>query len=331
MIPLKRALQLARRSWWAAAVLAAAFGSPATADDPPAGPTVTDEAAIPPLLYVIKVTPTLVYLDAGAEGGAAYGQEYLLLREDPQRRGYAKVGAARAIRLFEGFCIAEITALEPGEEVAVLQRAILRETWDRMAAAAAAGGREMVLAPAAPEARRAPVAGTRSIHVLGGLELGKAIHLREAAGVLVGADEMTDAGIAVRLGKTFARRWRLGLTYRVAGQPLQMADADVTQLAIEADVQLLLRGLGQATPYLGVGGGMHQLSWDAPSGGAGQARGDLNETTYKVGLNIMAGFEVPTGDGWCLLVEGGYQKLKAWDQSIDGSNVRLYAGLGRLF
>lgn len=327
----KRVLELTCRGGLIAAACALALAAPArAADAADEGMSVADQGDAP-LLYVIKVTPALLYLDAGPESGAAMGQDYLILRENGRQGYYVLVGSARVIRLYESFCIAEITGVEEGEEVALLQRAIARDTWDRLAAEAAAEGREVVLAETGERARPRGAAGTRSIHFLGGVELGKAIHLMAANGQLTGADEITDAGVAVRLAKTFARRWRLNLTYRVAGEPLQLADADVTQLAVELDLHLLLRGLGQAAPYLGVGGGLHQLSWDAPASAGAQANADLNETAYKAGLNLVAGLELPSGDGWTLMMEGGYQAVARWNDLIDGSNVRLYLGVGRYF
>ena len=327
----KRVLEMICRGSFAAVACALALTAPARAADVAAEGMVMAEQEDAPLLYVIKVTPTLVYLDAGQQGGAMLNQDYLLLREKGRRGYYILVGSARVIRLYEGFSIAEITGVEEGEEVAVLQRAIARGTWDRLASEAAAEGREVVLSEPEAKGRPGSTAGTRSIHLLGGAELGKAIRLREAGGEIAGADEITDAGVALRLAKTFARRWRLNLTYRAAGEPLQMDDADVTQLAVEVDLHLLARGLGRPGPYVGLGAGMHQLSWDAPASAGTQIGAKLDETAYKVGLNLVAGLEIPSGDGWTLAVEGGYQAVARWNDMIDGSNVRLYVGVGRYF
>jgi len=324
----KRVLELIRRGGSIAVACALALAASATAAAADEGMAVS-ERADSPLLYVIKVTPTLAYLDAGQGGGVTLGQDYLLLRENGRQGYYVLVGSARVIRLYDGFCIAEVTGVEEGEEVAVLQRAIARETWDQLASEAAAEGREVVLdgAPAAGGSAK----GTRSIHFFGGAELGKAIELRSAGGAITGADEITDAAVAVRLARTFARRWRLNFTFRAAGEPLQMDGADVTQLAMEIDAHLLLRGAGQAGPYLGAGVGLHQLSWEAPPVAGALPGAELDETAYKAGLNLVAGLEIPSGDGWTLAVEGGYQRLVKWADMIDGSNVRLLVGVGRSF
>lgn len=333
----KRVLEMTEltESTWRGSLIAAAcalaLAAPAlaggTADE---GMAVTEQAGSP-LLYVIKVTPALAYLDAGEEGGASLDQDYLILRENGRQGHYVLVGSARIIRLYEGFSIAEITGVEEGEEVAVLHRAIARETWDRLASEAASEGREVMLGDDETAAPRGAAAGTRSIHFLAGGELGKAIDLTAAGGQITGAEDITDAAIALRMAKTFARRWRLNLTYRAAGEPLQMDGAEVTQLGVELDVHLLLRGPGAAGPYVGLGAGMQQLSWDAPTAAGALPGANLDETAYKLGLNLMGGFEIPSGDGWVLTVEGGYQAVKDWNEIIDGSNVRLFVGVGRYF
>ena len=178
----KRVLTMTCRGSLIAAACALALAAPALAGGTADEGMVVTEQADSPLLYVIKVTPALAYLDAGQESGAALGQDYLILRENGRQGYYILVGSARIIRLYDGFSIAEITGVEEGEEVAVLQRAIPRETWDRLASEAAAEGREVVLGDSEPAAPRGAVAGTRSIHFLAGGELGKATDLMADGG-----------------------------------------------------------------------------------------------------------------------------------------------------
>ncbi|MFP6591399.1 MAG: hypothetical protein VCE12_12835 [Candidatus Latescibacterota bacterium] len=262
--------------------------------------------------YVIKVTPTLAYLDIGSASGAAPGQTYVVLREEMGL--YMPVAKVRVLRVFESFSIAETFLVEPGEEVAMLQRAVASDMW---AAAPSLDARltkkEMKPKPDMPTRRR-------SIMILGGLDAGKDVDLRYANGRLIDADGVSGGSVGLRMSKAFSTRWRLALTYRMSGETLG-GDADVTQLSIEVDGHLLLNGAGHAGPYLGFGLGMHQLGWDSPD--------NLDDTIYKMGFNALAGLEVPlAGGGWSLLLEGGYQKVMDWNDTIDASSLRAFAGLG---
>ena len=263
--------------------------------------------------YVIKVTPTLAYLDIGSASGAATGQTYVVLREEMGL--YMPVAKVRVLRVFESFSIAETFLVEPGEEVAMLQRAVASDMW--AAAAPSLDARltkqEMKPKPDMPTRRR-------SIMILGGLDAGKDVDLRYAYGRLIDADGVSGGSVGLRMSKAFSRRWRLALTYRMSGETLG-GDADVTQLSIEVDGHLLLNGAGHAGPYLGFGLGMHQLGWDSPD--------NLDDTIYKMGFNALAGLEVPlAGGGWSLLLEGGYQEVMDWNDTIDASSLRAFAGLG---
>ena len=262
--------------------------------------------------YVIKVTPTLAYLDIGSASGAAPGQTYVVLREEMGL--YMPVAKVRVLRVFDSFSIAETFLVEPGEEVAMLQRAVASDMW---AAAPSLDARltkkEMKPKPDMPTRRR-------SIMILGGLDAGKDVDLRYANGRLIDADGVSGGSVGLRMSEDFSRRWRLALTYRMSGETLG-GDADVTQLSIEVDGHLLLNGAGHAGPYLGFGLGMHQLGWDSPD--------NLDDTVYKMGFNALAGLEVPlAGGGWSLLLEGGYQKVMDWNDTIDASSLRAFAGLG---
>lgn len=241
--------------------------------------------------YVIKVTPTLAYLDIGSVSGAAPGQTYVVLREETGI--YVPVAKVRVLRVFDSFSIAETFLVEPGEEVAMLQRAVAIDMWE--AAAPSLDARQM-----AQEVKPKPhkPARNRSITILGGLDASKDLDLLYANGRLIGADGVGGGSVGLRLSKVFSPRWRLALTYRVSGEPLG-GDADVTQLSVEVDGHMLL-GDGHGGPYIGLGAGMHQLDWDSLD--------NLDDTVYKMGFNAFGGLEVPLADGgWSLLLEGGYQ------------------------
>lgn len=261
--------------------------------------------------YVIKVTPTLTYVDIGAAAGSATGQTYVVLREESGL--YVMVAKVRILRVFDSFSIAETFLVEPGEAVDMLQRAVLIDLWEA-AAPSLDAGRMMKK----PEAKRPMGTRTRSILFFGGIDAGKDADLLYVDNFLRSADEVSGGAVGLRLSKIVTPKWRLALTYRISGEPLG-GDADVSQLSIEVDGHYLLRGMGKAGPYIGLGAGMHQLAWDST--------GNLDDTTYKMGFNLIGGLEVPVAGGaTSLLLEGGYQRVMNWNDTIDVSNLRAFAG-----
>jgi len=286
--------------------------------------------------YVIKVTPTLIYVDAGERAGVQVGDVYLILQTSDEDDKYAQVGEVRVVRVFEEFSIAEITYVAAGEEIEVLQRAISMAAWEEMAQVARPMEREVTSADAA-----AP--GTRSVCFFGGGDWSKQVgkvrwEVRDIGDkphvVLRNVDATSEASLGLRLGKVFREKWRFSLTYRISGKPLG-GEGDITQLSIEADVHYLLLGNGRGGPYVGVGSGMHYLSWDVDY--QRQSRDEVfpDESTIKPGANLVAGLHAPLAQGrWSLLAEAGYQWMPGWksvDEQIKASNVRTYVGLGRNF
>ncbi len=280
------------------------------------------EGVVADLLYVIKTTPALVYLDAGALEGMSVGDEYLLLRENGKAR-FMQVGEARVVRVSEEFSIAELLSVETGYEIEVLDQAISVKDWHALADEARAAGIEPLISR--PRQMKDSWDYPRtSLHILGGAEFGRNTSLVWDQNFLMGAKDITDAGIGLRLGKVLGRRWKLNFTWRLAGKPLGLEDADVTEMSLSVDTHLLLRGNDRTTPYLGVGVGGHRLTWDA-------AKPNKDSTT-KGGLNFIAGLHKPVSDGLSSLVlETGYLRVAKFDDVIDPSNIRLYVGLGRNF
>ena len=86
------------------------------------------------MLYGIKVTPALVYLDAGSGAEVMVGDAYLILNEEED--GYAQVGEVVVVRVDAEFCIAEIVYVKEGQGIEVLQRAVSRADWEEMGTAA---------------------------------------------------------------------------------------------------------------------------------------------------------------------------------------------------
>ncbi len=257
--------------------------------------------------YVIKVTPALVYIDVGKERGAQVGEVYLVLREDGDQ--WVEVGEAQLVRVSEGFSIGEITYVVEGEGVEMLQRAVSRRDWSAMGDA-----------QQAPPRARGHM-GKRSVFVFVGGDFGRNADLvwggqtDPQPDVLASAKSSSGMGLGLRLGQVLGERWRLNLTYRAG------LGADVTDLAIEADLHWLSRGYDRAGLYLGAGIGMHQMSLDPP--------GNSEDSANKMGFNGVIGVQIP--GQWSVIVEGGYQKVLKWGDMIDLSNVRTYVGVGRMF
>ena len=262
--------------------------------------------------YVIKVTPTLAYIDGGYVQGIKVGDAFMVLREKGDR--FVKVAQVNVIRVFETFSITEIAAVVEGEGIAVLQRAISLINWEQMGHMAESGAKS----------EKSRKAGNRFIYTLGGTEWSKATKLRWQNGRLTRVGGSNEIGLGLRIGRVFAENLRLSLTYRIAGDVLGVGAGDVTQLAIEIDGQFLPRSDHLVGPYFGIGVGMHQLNW--------HARGNNDDSTNKIGLNLLAGLQFPfSEDRWRFFVEGGYQRVATLDDLIDVSHVRNYLGFGRNF
>lgn len=287
-----------------------------------AGWSQADEMADPQAThYVIKVTPTLAYIDVGQVGGAMLGSEYIVLRADADdEEMMIVVGEVRVLRVYAAFSIAEITSVEPDEEIGVLQRVMPRA--EAMGLNVMPGDDEM---EASPRARPDGDMPTRSLVLMGGMDLSKGTDLSWGANTLMNAEEVSGPAVAIRLGRVFAEKLRLALTYRLSGEPLGPSKAEVTQLSAEVDAHILLRGAGRPGPYIGFGGSIHLLTWDAPN--------DLiDDSAYKTGFNILGGLEIPIAKGrWSLFAEGGYQGVTKWASMLDASHTRAYVGLGRNF
>ena len=61
------------------------------------------------MAYVIKVTPTLAYLDVGEAVGAMVGANYTILREDGD--DWVMVGTVQLVRVDDHFSIGEIVEI----------------------------------------------------------------------------------------------------------------------------------------------------------------------------------------------------------------------------
>ena len=85
-----------------------------------------------PVSRVIKVTPTLVYLDMAAESGIVIGDRFIIGREGPGENAFVRVAKVQVLRLFEKFLIAEIESDAYGGSIRLLDMAIRLEQWDNM-------------------------------------------------------------------------------------------------------------------------------------------------------------------------------------------------------
>ena len=265
------------------------------------------------MLYIIKVTPTLAYLDAGMTRGIDRGTSYVVLREGDSDDELVRVGQVRVIRVDAEFCIAEILEVGMGEEIDVLQRAMSQDTWDSMTPVTTGDGD---MAHPAGKKRR----GGWSIHLVGGADLNKAVELTREGTALTGTNEILDASAGLRLAKILGRKGRLNFTVRASGL---MPDADVSQLSFEIDWNYVFRGVGHAGPYFGVGVGEHRLSGDLMGTG---------DSAFKTGFNGVFGLHLPVGpNGWSWELEAGYQHVMKWNNTVevDGSHPRVHLGVGR--
>jgi hypothetical protein len=280
------------------------------------------------MYYVIKVTPTLLYLDAGLVTGVQPKDHYLILTRDAPDGPYAPVAEVVVVRVAEGYSIAEILSRVEGRPLEVLQRAISAKEWELMAppvedADPASTPLEEALPPESeptPAARVAPW----SVWVVAGGEWNKGVSFGEAE-----VKRIADVAAGVRLGRTWSDRYRLCLGVKLAGETLGASDADVSQLGLEADLHYFFRAAGRPGPYFGLGAGMHRLSWHQPSwqGSVG------DESTYKASVAGTAGLQLPIGRGaWAVVLESGYQRVLEYNARtlhVDASNVRTCLGLGR--
>lgn len=263
--------------------------------------------------YVIRVTPALVYIDAGEEDAVQLDETFLVLRADGER--HVPIGEIEIVRISSGFSIGEIAYIEQGEAIEVLQRVIAKREWERLGQEAQAAE---VVQPAAPLQRSASATGKRSVLVLFGGDWGRDADLswNPQNDLLAAARSNNGLGVGLRLGHVLDRRWRLNFTYRAG------VGAGTTDLSIETDIHRLLSDYDCTGLYVGVGAGLHQLSVDAP--------GSSDDSANKLGFNATAGVQVPGGH-WTLLAETGYQYVVKWGPLIDVSNVRTYIGMARTF
>ncbi|MBJ66943.1 MAG: hypothetical protein CME28_02925 [Gemmatimonadetes bacterium] len=263
--------------------------------------------------YVIKVTPTLVYIDAGQQAGAQKGDVYLLLREHGEH--FAQVAEVEIVRVDSAFSIGEITYVKLGETIQVLQRAFSERDWQIMAEQAHAELSEREYQSESEQEKG--VFGKRSILFMIGGEWGRSTDLRWNAqnSLLMEARSGNGLGFGVRLGQVLQNRWRLNFTYRTS------AVGEVDDLAIEFDMHRLLSEHNRSGLYIGVGMGLHQLSIDAP--------GTSDDSANKLGFNLTAGLQIP--GRWTFVAETGLQRIVKWGPSVDMSHVRTYIGLGRAF
>ncbi|MEE3233375.1 MAG: hypothetical protein VX294_04350, partial [Candidatus Latescibacterota bacterium] len=77
--------------------------------------------------YVIRVTPTLVYIDKGTDDGIGIGDKHTVIRSEGET--YAPVADVSVLRMFPNFSIAEIVKPYKGENVALLQWSIPTDAW----------------------------------------------------------------------------------------------------------------------------------------------------------------------------------------------------------
>jgi hypothetical protein len=238
--------------------------------------------------YVIKVSPALVYLDVGAEQGAAVGDIYAVVRPDAAQD--ALVGLVTVIRAEQRFCIAEIGYRAEGEHFEILQRAMPLREWEAAQQEAPPPEPEHH-----PEAASHGEHGRWALHLGGGMEWGE--HENERT-------------LGLALGWEWSERAGLDLGFKLAGK----LPGERSQYIGELSARYFPFGSEGVRPYLGGGASMRQLS-------------HRGETALKWGGQVLGGVAVPLGN-WRLMAEGGYQRVAEWSGVADVSGWVGQLGVG---
>ncbi len=240
--------------------------------------------------YVIKVGPALVYLDLGAQQGAAVGAIYAVVRPDAE--GDALVGLVDIIRVEENFSIAEIGYRAEGEQFEILQRAMPLKDWEE--------AKQQVLPP---EPEHHPQAGSHAGH-------GRwALHL--TGGMEWPAEEHSERTLGLALGLELNERAALDLGFKLAGE----LPWERSQYIGELSAKYFPFGSAGLRPYLGSGLSLRQLSHHG-------------HTAIKWGGHGLGGVAAPLGAGWKLMLEGGYQQVAVWSGLMDLSGWVGQLGVG---
>ena len=270
--------------------------------------------------YVIRVTPTLVYIDKGTDDGIGIGDKHTVIRSEGD--AYAPVADISVLRMSPNFSIAEIIRPYKGENVALLQWSIPTDAWLEIAGDTKAPLPEDYSDDEEPQPL-VDVGGRRSIHLLMGIDSDRNSNLKwsqdgesSLPATLISSGKSDVSILGLRLGQMVTDHWRLGMTYRRAADDLQ-------NLSLEMDVQWLHKSYRRAGPYLGAGLGIAQLSIDPPNGT------NASSSANKLLINALGGVYIP--GNWSFTIEAGYQKVMAWGNVIDASSFRTYLGVGRNF
>jgi len=270
--------------------------------------------------YVIRVTPTLVYIDKGTDDGIGIGDKHTVIRSEGET--YAPVADVSVLRMFPNFSIAEIVKPYKGENVALLQWSIPTDAWLEIA-----NERIVPLPEDDSDGEESQplvgVGGRRSIYFLVGMDSARNSNLNWSQDgesglptTLISGEKNNVSIIGLRLGQMITDHWRLGMTYRRGADDLQ-------NLSIETDLQWLQKSYRRPGPYLGAGLGIAQLSIDPPTGS------NASSSANKLLVNALCGVHIP--GTWSFTIEVGYQKVMAWGNVIDASSFRTYLGIGRDF
>lgn len=270
-------------SWWACLIVLLLLGA--------AG---ADAAERP---YVIKVSPSLVYLDLGATQGAAVGQIHAVVR--PGEAQDVLVGLVTLIRVEENFCIAEIGYRAEGEQFELLQRALPLREWEAQAASSPAE-------PAAAEESHAEAHGEAhggrwALQLNTGLEWST-------------AEEKSERTLGLALGMELGERVGLDLGFKLAGE----LPYGRSQYLGELGTRIYPFGSAGVRPYLGGGVSVRRLEHHG-------------ETAIKWGAQGLGGVSVPLGEGWRASLEGGYQRVAVWSGLMDLSGWVGQLGVGVRF
>ena len=281
---------------------------------------------------VVKMTPTLVYLDVGVESGIAVGDRFLIGRKESAGNPFAKLAQVQVLRSFEKFLIAEIESDSLGRPIKLLDVAIRLAEWDTVhqkPTLLIALDEDLALEDSAATSNTDHRPNLSKLKRFGWTLLGGYQHQKggDIRPKLRRAEATADA--------VGARVFELRISWRIQ-QPMHMIiayQAAAVQLedevfgmirsqhrSVHCAVQYFIGAYTATRPYVSIGLGVHDLSFRGPLVTVDKSR--------RLGSDLAVGLEHLFGSGWKILGETSYQGVRRGNDPATSSNYRLTIGIG---